>query len=389
MPVYRSLALSAVAAALVLSDTRAAFSTAQAPPVRWTDETPDAMVEDAVGRATATDATPRAQLAALATVAALSDRAGWGVARKAAERIGAVGQADVRGEAALLVRSLSGEEGSEGAAREEAKLGVVQAVGLLGPFRDTGGGLDAHDGPEAPGALVRRRPRALLVGHRTRSPGAPCRAAFARRRRRAARRVRLSAQGELHLGRDQAHGRDARRSSSCASRPPGRRGSCSTGPTSARDDAVHESRAVRPARRRGAGRAGSAPARGEGVRRRHRRRRARAPARDRRERRVAGRGHRERRPRRDEPARGASDRPRASPSNAISTPLERALAAAAPDVEAPDAGRGPSHARRRRRPAQPSRAGPARRARRRIDRRRPPGDGRVGRAERREPERRG
>ena len=152
MPVYRSLALSAVAAALVLSDTRAAFSTAQAPPVRWTDETPDAMVEDAVGRATATDATPRAQLAALATVAALSDRAGWGVARKAAERIGAVGQADVRGEAALLVRSLSGEEGSEGAAREEAKLGVVQAVGLLGPFRDTGGGLDAHDGPEAPGA---------------------------------------------------------------------------------------------------------------------------------------------------------------------------------------------------------------------------------------------
>jgi Transglutaminase-like superfamily len=146
---YRSLAISAVAAALVLSDTHAAFSTTEAPPIRWTDETPDAMVEDAVARATAPNAAPRAKLAALATVASLSDRAAWGVARKAAERIGATGDADVRGEAALMVRSLSGDEGSEVAAREDAKLGVVDAVALLGPFRDTGGGLDAHDGPEA------------------------------------------------------------------------------------------------------------------------------------------------------------------------------------------------------------------------------------------------
>ncbi len=149
MHAYRSLALSAVAAALVLSDTSAAFSTAEASAVRWTDETPDAMVEDAVARATAPGASSRAQLAALATVEALADRASWGVAQKAAERIGAAGDADVRGEAALMARTLSGNEGSEGAAREDAKLGVVDALALLGPFRDTGGGLDAHDGPEA------------------------------------------------------------------------------------------------------------------------------------------------------------------------------------------------------------------------------------------------
>ncbi len=152
MPVYRSLALSAVAAALVLSDTRAAFSTAPAPALRWTDETPDSMVEDAAVRGTSPNAGARAQLAALATVEALSDRASWGVPQKAAERIGTTGDADVRGEAALLARSLSGDEGSEASAEEDAKLGVVDALAILGPFRDTGGGLDAHDGPEAPGS---------------------------------------------------------------------------------------------------------------------------------------------------------------------------------------------------------------------------------------------
>ncbi len=152
MHVYRSLALSAVAVALVLADTRTAFSTAPAPAIRWTDETPDSMVEDAAVRGTAPNAGPRAQLAALATVEALSDRAGWGVAQKAAERVGAAGDADVRGEAALLARSLSGDEGSEASAQADAKLGVVDALALLGPFRDTGGGLDAHDGPEASGS---------------------------------------------------------------------------------------------------------------------------------------------------------------------------------------------------------------------------------------------
>jgi hypothetical protein len=152
LPAYRSLALSAVSAALVLSDTRAAFSTAAAPILRWTDETPGAMVEDAVARGTASNAGARAQLAALAVVESLADRADWGVARKAAERIGAASDGELRSEAALVARSLAGEDGSDAAALEDEKLGVVDALTLLGPFRDTGGGLDAHDGPEAAGA---------------------------------------------------------------------------------------------------------------------------------------------------------------------------------------------------------------------------------------------
>jgi hypothetical protein len=160
LPSSRSLALSAVAAALVLSDTRAALSTTAAPPVRWTEETPAAMVEDAVARATAPSASARAELAGLATIETLADRADWGVAQKAAERVGGTGDADVRGEAALLARSLAGSDDTEAAARDSAKLGVVDALALLGPFRDTGGGLDAHDGPEeSPGGFGDARAR--------------------------------------------------------------------------------------------------------------------------------------------------------------------------------------------------------------------------------------
>jgi Transglutaminase-like superfamily len=156
----RTLALSAVALAVIVSDTRAAFSTAEAPPVRWTDETPDAMVENAVVRATAPKASARTQLAALTTINALTDRADWGVAEKGFEQIAAAADAEVKGEAALLARPLAGDQGSDGAAREDARLGVVGTVAVLGPFRDTGGGLDAHDGPEAtPGGFADTRAR--------------------------------------------------------------------------------------------------------------------------------------------------------------------------------------------------------------------------------------
>jgi hypothetical protein len=102
-----------------------------------------------VARATAPKATERAQLAALATVEALADRADWGVAQKAAAQIGAAAGPEIKGEAALLGRALAGDEGTEAAGREDDRLGVVGALTVLGPFRDTGGGLDAHDGPEA------------------------------------------------------------------------------------------------------------------------------------------------------------------------------------------------------------------------------------------------
>ncbi len=151
MVVLRALALSAMAVALTLADTRAAFSTPEAAPIRWTDETPDAMIEDAVLRAVAPKATPRAQLAALATMAALADRAQDGSAEKGFERVAAEASVDVRGEAALLARMAAADEGTEAGARADEKLGVVSSLAILGPFRDTGGGLDAHDGPEADG----------------------------------------------------------------------------------------------------------------------------------------------------------------------------------------------------------------------------------------------
>jgi hypothetical protein len=149
-----TLALSAASLAFVLSDTRAALSTNalstnQAPPVRWTDETPDTMVDDAVARATSPGASQRAQLAAIATIASLSQRAQEGHAQKALAQIGAAADADVRGEAALLARTRAGNEGTDDGAHEDEQLGVVDGLAVLGPFRDTGGGLDAHDGPEA------------------------------------------------------------------------------------------------------------------------------------------------------------------------------------------------------------------------------------------------
>jgi hypothetical protein len=114
------------------------------------------MIEDAAVRALAPHASTRAQLAALATIGALADRAEEGHARTAFERLSQSALApDVRDEAALLGRALSADEGTEAGLRADAKLGVIQSLAILGPFRDTGGGLDAHDGPEAQGASFR------------------------------------------------------------------------------------------------------------------------------------------------------------------------------------------------------------------------------------------
>ncbi len=127
--------------------------------LRWTDETPDAMIDDATARALAATSTPREQLCALATIFALANRAEAGNARRALERIagatpgaaGGTSEPDIHGDAGLLARALSPDDGTvAGASRDEA-LGVVDALSLLGPFRDTGGGLDSRDGPEGPG----------------------------------------------------------------------------------------------------------------------------------------------------------------------------------------------------------------------------------------------
>ncbi|MGA3123322.1 MAG: transglutaminase family protein [Polyangiaceae bacterium] len=130
-------------------------SSPSATALRWTDETPDAMVDDATARALRPTATVRDDLAALSTIATLASRATDEHASKALARIAADSggkPGDVRGEAALLGRMLANDDGTDSGAEQDERLGIIDALSILGPFRDTGGGLDARDGPEAPDA---------------------------------------------------------------------------------------------------------------------------------------------------------------------------------------------------------------------------------------------
>ncbi|MDP9034078.1 MAG: hypothetical protein M3O50_04685, partial [Myxococcota bacterium] len=137
------------AVALLLAAPLARSAAAEVPP-RWTDETPDAMIDDATARALARGAAVHTQLAALAAIVALDDNATPEHARARLQRIAATVtlDADVRADAALLARMLAADEGTEAGRAADRQLGVIDAVSVLGPFRDTGGGLDAHDGPE-------------------------------------------------------------------------------------------------------------------------------------------------------------------------------------------------------------------------------------------------
>jgi hypothetical protein len=123
--------------------------------LQWTDATPDAMLDDATARALSPDSTVRSQLAALATIAALRDRSEYGHALKAFERVASAPTlgAEVRGQAALLARMGAGDRATEAGSRADQGLGVVASLSILGPFRDTGGGLETRDGPEEKGAF--------------------------------------------------------------------------------------------------------------------------------------------------------------------------------------------------------------------------------------------
>ena len=114
------------------------------------------MIDDAVARIIDAGTPPAIALASLAVIDALSDRAAHGHAKTSLLAVAAGGAAPaLRDQAALLARSLADDEGTDAGARADEALGVVDALAILGPFRDTGGGLEAHDGPEAPGASFR------------------------------------------------------------------------------------------------------------------------------------------------------------------------------------------------------------------------------------------
>ncbi|WP_394837723.1 hypothetical protein LVJ94_12495 [Pendulispora rubella] len=124
---------------------------------RWIAATPDPMASQAVARALAAKgpAAEREAIAAMAILVKLGSRASNGHVRTLLDGLArnttwAVGD-DVRGEAALLARSLAPDEGTDAGIRADRAAGILTDVSVLGPFRDTGGGLDAHDGPEGPG----------------------------------------------------------------------------------------------------------------------------------------------------------------------------------------------------------------------------------------------
>jgi hypothetical protein len=112
------------------------------------------MLDDAIARAIAAKAAEHARAAAIATIVALADRARPGRAREALAQIAVTSSIteDLRGDAALLARTLSPDEGNDDGGRADRALGVVDELWVLGPFHDTGGGLEARDGPELPGA---------------------------------------------------------------------------------------------------------------------------------------------------------------------------------------------------------------------------------------------
>ncbi len=160
MSLRRPFALPLALLALLVADARVARSDPPAPSApaataaRWTDATPDARLDVAVARAAAMQKDEHAQLAAMAVITAIAPRATEGHAEAA---LGAIEKADraaslpleVRESALLLARTLAADEGTDAGAAADHALGIVTEQSILGPFRDTGGGLDAHDGPEA------------------------------------------------------------------------------------------------------------------------------------------------------------------------------------------------------------------------------------------------
>ncbi len=149
----RSLAALTLLAFLPVLAVRPPRAAAEGPVERrYTSRTPDEMVALARARATADGATPLDGLSAIATIGRLFDRAN---AKLVGGALGAIAESpkmswDVRDEAYLMRRRFE-VDAAESLAQDRAR-GLLTQVSVLGPFRDTGGGLDRREGPEAPGA---------------------------------------------------------------------------------------------------------------------------------------------------------------------------------------------------------------------------------------------
>jgi Transglutaminase-like superfamily len=121
-------------------------------PTRFTGATPDALIESQKDRALASKASEADVVAALSVITNVEDRAAEGVAERAIAAIASATAVspEVRSDAAALARALSSDEGTTAGIEKARAIGILTDVSILGPFRDTGGGLDVHDGPEQP-----------------------------------------------------------------------------------------------------------------------------------------------------------------------------------------------------------------------------------------------
>ncbi len=101
-------------------------------------------------RALAPNALEADVIAALVVISHLAERTTNGHAERAIAEIAAATtlSAEVRAEAAALARMLAPDAGTSAGIEKARAVGILTDVAVLGPFRDTGGGLDAHDGPE-------------------------------------------------------------------------------------------------------------------------------------------------------------------------------------------------------------------------------------------------
>ena len=163
------LAALALPSLAVGAPVTTAVANAPAPPAerRWTDATPDRMIDDAVARSLAVGAHPAPEadvVAAALTIAELDERALYGHAKRALEGIASSVKGEMSAEGALLARTLAADEGSKAGAAADAKLGVVTKLVHPRPFPRHGRRARSRRRARGQGRFVRRSGDALLLG---------------------------------------------------------------------------------------------------------------------------------------------------------------------------------------------------------------------------------
>ena len=133
----------AIALLGTLALTTAATSRGQSAeaPLTLVAETPDATIEMQKRRAVAKNASDADAIAALSIIATLADRASHGVAEQAIAGVASATSGEIKSDASVLARAHAPDEGTAVGVTKAQAAGILTDVAILGPFRDTGGGL--------------------------------------------------------------------------------------------------------------------------------------------------------------------------------------------------------------------------------------------------------